>query len=338
MMRFKKILTLALGASVGMSSVVMPMAIYADDVQELDELADDDEATQELEELEDDDDGVTVDEDDKPYISLGEDLTSSQRATVLKLFGITESDLESFDVSYVTNSEEHEYLDGYISSDKIGTKSLSSVVVMQGESGDGIKVTTYNISYCTVGMYKNALATAGIEDAEVIVAAPFPISGTAALVGAIKAYEVMTGDDADDESVDAALNELVVTGELTEETGEDSDTIEGMIAYVKTSVVANDYTDEESIEGVIDDGCEQFGVSLTEKQKKKLVELMQKIGNLDLDADTLMEQAQSIYDKVASVVGEDTLNDIANYLQSDDNIFIRIWNAIVNFFKNLFGM
>ena len=55
MMRFKKILTLALGASVGMSSVVMPMAIYADDVQELDELADDDEATQELEELEDDD-------------------------------------------------------------------------------------------------------------------------------------------------------------------------------------------------------------------------------------------------------------------------------------------
>ena len=325
-MKFKRMIALLMSASVAAGGMVMPVAVYADD-----------EEIQELNELEDDD-GVTVDEGDRPYISLGEDLTSDQRATVLRLFGISEEDLSDYDVSYVTNSEEHEYLDGYISSDKIGSKSLSSVVVMQGDEGDGIKVTTYNISYCTVGMYKNALATAGIEDAEVIVAAPFSISGTAALVGAIKAYEVMTGDETDEDNVDAALNELVVTGEITEETGEDSDTIEGFVAYVKSAVVAGGYTDEDSIEDVIDDGCEQFNISLSESQKQQLVELMQKIGELDLDADTLMEQAQSIYDKVASIVGEDTLNNIANYLKSDDNIFVRIWNAIVNFFKNLFNM
>ena len=51
------------------------------------------------------------------------------------------------------------------------------------DKGNGIKVSTYNINYCTAGMYKNALATAGISDANIIVAGPFALSGTAALVG-----------------------------------------------------------------------------------------------------------------------------------------------------------
>lgn len=42
-------------------------------------------------------------------------------------------------------------------------------------------------------MYKNALTTAGITDADIIVAGPKPISGTAALVGIFEAYEAMTG-------------------------------------------------------------------------------------------------------------------------------------------------
>lgn len=42
-------------------------------------------------------------------------------------------------------------------------------------------------------MYKNALATAGITDAKVLISAPFPVSGTGALTGIYKAYEDMTG-------------------------------------------------------------------------------------------------------------------------------------------------
>ncbi len=124
---------------------------------------------------------VTVDEDDRPYIALGADLSADERATVLSLLGVTEADLENYDVVTVTNDQEHEYLDSYISSDTIGSRALSSVVVMEAEEGSGITVTIKNISYCTEGMYENALATAGVEDAEVIVAGPFSISGTAAL-------------------------------------------------------------------------------------------------------------------------------------------------------------
>ena len=159
-------------------------------------------------------DKVTISNNDKPYLSLGADLTPDQRATVLGFMGIELTDLDKYDVVYVNNDEEHKYLDSYISKSEIGTRSLSSVLITEDKKGAGLSVSTHNINYCTVGMYKNALATAGIADAKIIVAGPFPISGTAALVGTLKAYEEMTGKKLDDKVTDAAMDELVTTGEL----------------------------------------------------------------------------------------------------------------------------
>lgn len=58
----------------------------------------------------------------KPYLSLGADLTPDQRATVLGFMGIELTDLDNYDVVYVNNDEEHKYLDSYISKSEIGTK------------------------------------------------------------------------------------------------------------------------------------------------------------------------------------------------------------------------
>ena len=54
------------------------------------------------------------------YISLGADLTEEEKSKVLELFGVDEKDLENYKVVYVTNKEEHQYLDSYISSAQIG--------------------------------------------------------------------------------------------------------------------------------------------------------------------------------------------------------------------------
>ena len=72
---------------------------------------------------------------DKPYLSLGADLTEDQKATVLSLMGVDASQLDQYDVVYVTNSEEHSYLDSYIASSEIGSRSLSSVVLVKKDSG-----------------------------------------------------------------------------------------------------------------------------------------------------------------------------------------------------------
>lgn len=109
---------------------------------------------------------------DKPILALGADLSAEQRTTVLGILGVSEADLANYDVIYVTNQEEHQYLDAYLSSSVIGTRALSSVLIRPADEGAGLNVTTYNISYCTIDMYTNALLTAGLEDADVYVAAP----------------------------------------------------------------------------------------------------------------------------------------------------------------------
>lgn len=86
---------------------------------------------------------------DKPYLSLGADLTEDQKATVLSLMGVDASQLDQYDVVYVTNSEEHSYLDSYIASSEIGSRSLSSVVIVKKDSGSGLDIQTKNISFCT---------------------------------------------------------------------------------------------------------------------------------------------------------------------------------------------
>lgn len=118
------------------------------------------------------------------YIAFGQDLKASEKQKVLQQFGINESDLSDYKTIEITNQEEHDYLGDYIDAKVIGSRALSSVMIVKTEKGSGIQVETKNITYCTSGMYCNALVTAGLEDAQVTVVGPFGISGTSALVGA----------------------------------------------------------------------------------------------------------------------------------------------------------
>ena len=74
--------------------------------------------------------GVTANaaSDDKPILALGADLSTDQRAAVLGLLGVDESDLANYDVISITNADEHEYLDKYLDASIIGTRALSSVL------------------------------------------------------------------------------------------------------------------------------------------------------------------------------------------------------------------
>lgn len=276
---------------------------------------------------------VTVGRGDKPYIALGEDLTAEQRAAVLELLGVTEEDLEDFTVVTVTNEQEHEYLDSYISSDKIGTRALSSVLVMEGKRGSGITVNTKNITYCTAGMYENALSTAGLEDAEVIVAGPSPISGTAALIGAIEAYSAMTGDEIDEQVIDGAINEIVVTGAIEDSTG-NTDEVEGMVAYLKDQLADSENMSDDELEQEIENAADQFDVSLTRDEILQLKELLKKLQGLDLNWDQLAKQAQGIYDKLKDM-GFDLSNIDTDELASKAS---GLFEKIIDFFKNLFNL
>ena len=239
---------------------------------------------------------VTIADGDTPYISFGADLRADEKAKVLELFGLTEADLEKCNVNTVTNAEEHQYLDAYITNDHIGSRALSSVAVMKAKKGSGITVTTKNINYCTTSMYENALATAGVKDANVVVVGPFDMSGTAALIGAVKAYSGMTGEAVDTDVIDGAINEMVVTGEIGDETGK-TDDIAGMVAYLKDQVGGKNLSDSE-LADAIDQASEKFNVSLTQDQIDQLKELLKKLQGLDLNWNNIRDQAENLYGKL----------------------------------------
>lgn len=269
-----------------------------------------------------DDDNVVITEKDKPYLALGANLTQAQRNTVLSLMGIDPASLNDYQVTTVTNEEEHQYLDAYLDRSIIGTRALSSVVIVKREKGEGIHISTKNISYCTVGMYKNALATAGLEDADVIIAGPFPLSGTAALIGVMKAYADIEGEKIDTESLDAAMNEIVVTGDLNESLGDDVQTEEFM-AYVKQKVVEGGLQSKEKIQEVLAEACDKFEIVLNDSEKERITSLMEKIGSLDLDVDSLLKQAGSIYDSLKE------MEESSGILSRIAAFFKRLLDAVV---------
>ena len=278
-------------------------------------------------------DKVEIKKSDRPYLALGADLSEEQRNTVLSLMGIDAAGLNNYDVVYVNNSEEHQYLDSYVESSKIGSKSWSSVVIVKRDKGNGLNISTKNITYCTVGMYKNALTTAGITDADIIVAGPKPISGTAALVGIFKAYEEMSGEKVQDNVVDAALNELVVTGQLEDAIdGLSNEEVEEFIAYIKSVIAEKGLTDESSINQAIDDACKKYGVTLDDAERQKIVDLLLKITSLGIDLNGLVDYASSLYNSFKN--GGSTSSGI---LSTIGNAIGSIFSAIGNFFKGLFG-
>ena len=274
----------------------------------------------------------------KSIIALGADLSAEQRATVLSLMDVTEADLANYQVITITNDMEHQYLDAYMDASVIGSKSLSSVKITPAESGHGVLVTTKNINYCTTGMYRNALLTAGVSDADILVVGPTEISGTAALIGAIKGYEAMSGESVSDTTLDTAMNELITTGEIAMQDA-DSQDIEELIAFVKAKVVAGGLDSDDQIRSAIEEGEDKFGVTLTEDEINQIIAIMQKINQLGLDPNVLVAQAEDLYSKF----GKDFLKNLDTDAIAKEvaksaasGFFAKIGDAIKGFFAGLF--
>ncbi len=286
---------------------------------------------------------ASAQEEGKIVVALGADLTEGQKASVLELMGITNDQLAGYDVVYVTNAQEHQYLDEYLSSSVIGSKSLSSVMLKKLAPGSGVTVTTKNINYCTTGMYRNALLTAGVEDTEVIVAAPSQISGTAALIGAVKAYEKMEGTTISDASLSSALDELITTGELAKAAQNvNSDDIEKLIAYIKEKVANGELETDEDIRAAVEEGEARFGVSLTKEEIQRIVDLMNKLEGMGLNSDYLISQAEKLYSKYGAdivnhadeAISEAVSDAVAN---AAGGFFQSIKNSVKDFFSSLFN-
>ena len=226
---------------------------------------------------------------------IGADLNDEQIAAVYQAFGVSRGSVIELKV---TNQEERQYLEGYVDSAIIGTRSISSVYVELLPEGSGMDVTTGNITWCTPEMYISALATAGVTDAKVVVAAPFEVSGTAALTGIYKAYEDMTGKKLDDLAKLVSTQELTITGELAEEIGSMDST--AIVNDLKLMLDETAKMSDEEIRQQIIQIAATYNVKLTDKQIQQLIDLCRSLEGLDANAlRSRVEEVQNTLKKVS---------------------------------------
>lgn len=270
------------------------------------------------------------------YIAFGQDLKAGEKQKVLDGFGITEADLGNYMTIEITNKEEHDYLGEYIASNVIGTRALSSVMVVKTEKGSGIQVSTKNISYCTSGMYCNALVTAGLEDAQVTVVGPFSISGTSALVGAMKAYAVMTGQEISPSTMDAATDELVTTAEIADSVG-NKEKVEQLVAAVKQKVFEEQLSSPADIRDAVETSARALDISLSDEDIQNITDMMEKVSKVDVDVNAIKEQASDIYNKLKDKGIDFSKVDTEGLADKVGNFFSNIFTAVKDFFSGLFG-
>jgi len=256
---------------------------------------------------------------DKVVVTLGADLDSSQQQQMLDLFGV---DRDTTTVIEVTNAEERTYLEGAVPDAQLGTRAISSAYVHVKDDGSGIKVQTKHITYVTARTYANALATAGVKDAEVYAAAPFDVSGTAALTGVFKAFEEATGEPIPEASKEVATQELVDTAAVGEQVG-NADAIAQLVEQVKLEIVKQGLKDPAAIREVVVRIAAELKITLTDAQIDQLVQMLVQVQSLNLDLGKLQQQMKDFQDKIGL-----TNEQAQGIWQSLRSFFTSIWASI----------
>ena len=265
--------------------------------------------------------------DSARMVTMGADLTTEQRAEVLKFFGLTESDLSKMVVVNVTNADERAHLSSSIDSDIIGNQTYSCSYIQPTTSG-GIFVQTANLTYVTNNMLYNALQTAGVKNCNLVVTAPFRVSGTGALTGVFMAYE-SKGQPLDDAKESVATEELVATAQLSEQYGEG---VAEVVSESKKQVVSNNSNlSNDQIRDIIKTVAASKGITLQDEDLNKLVDLIAKLQQLDYDADTFNETVSSFQSKIKEIADE--AQKKGGFLDSVGDFFKKIGD----FFAGLFN-
>lgn len=226
--------------------------------------------------------------DSAKVVTLGADLTQDQKDTMMRYF---KTDASQVQILTITNQDEREQLGDYIPLEQIGTRTLSCAYVRPTQSG-GIKVRTANLNYVTGNMIANALSTAGVTNCEAVAACPYEVSGTGALTGVIMAYESASGKQLDTTKKDLATQEVVVTGNLSQQVGNDNAT--NIINQAKLQIIGENVQNADEIYNIVNNIAIANNVTLSQEEMDTIVSLLQQIAQQSYDIEQMKETLEDI--------------------------------------------
>lgn len=267
---------------------------------------------------------------------LGEDLDDEERSALLSQFGATEQTV----LLTISNAEEHEALDALIPSGQIGTKAISSVMITYKEPGSGLRIQMNHITYVTPQSYADALTTLGITDADILVSAPFDVSGTAALTGIMKGFEKLTGQTID-EDVKAAVNEeALVSTDLSQELAENQgdpnaqETVSDIISDIKLEISEKNPQTTEEVEAIIREVLQKHGITISDELFQRLVSLFDKMKDLDIDWKQVAKSIETNANQLFNDLIQGAQSEEArSFFQKIGDWFADLWAQIKSWFS-----
>ena len=251
--------------------------------------------------------------DASKVVTLGADLIDEQKNTMMKYF---KADANQVQIITVNNQDERNYLGKYISSEQIGTRTLSCAYVKPTQSG-GIKVRTANLNYVTCNMLANALSTAGISNCEAVAACPYEVSGTGALTGVMMAYESASGKQLDSTKKDLATKEVVVTGDVAKQVGGDNAT--NIINQAKLQIIGDNVQNADEIYNIVNNIAVQNNVSLSSDELTTITALLQEIVQQNYDIQDMKQTLESIQQNLNKTSDDDNSSESEDDIADEDS-------------------
>jgi uncharacterized protein YpuA (DUF1002 family) len=225
-------------------------------------------------------------------ITLGESLSDTQRKEMLDFFKATNDDK----IVTITEKETDEAMKGII--DDVGqgvSGAYSSTALTCRNLGDGLDVTTRNISLITPSMYAMALVTAGIGDATLVVSGPFdsPALGTTAMAGVFNTWDLapcQSGDTSKDRQR-LALEQLALTADIGQALSTPGlfDGVQpaaDVILETQKNIVTDKLKSQADIDAALLKQEQTRGIVIPADLRVKLVDLFVRLAKADIDWST----------------------------------------------------
>ncbi|UJL46113.1 DUF1002 domain-containing protein [Virgibacillus sp. NKC19-16] len=259
-------------------------------------------------------------------VVYGEQLTDEQRTEVREILEVSDTGaVQEYDV---TGEDYANYING-----NPNANMYSSAKITLEDSGEGLTVniaTPDNITEVTNEMYANALLTAGVENATVDVASPAAVTGHSALTGIYKAYDA-EGEELDKERMELANDELNVATDLAEEEGMSQEKVSELLTEIKQMIADQDPATREDVEQIVQEQLDNLEVSLSEADRQMLVDLFDKMRDLEIDFDQVRSQLEDIASTVRDQMDELGLD--ASFWEKVGNFFADLFESISNLFR-----
>ncbi|UOR10431.1 DUF1002 domain-containing protein [Halobacillus amylolyticus] len=259
-----------------------------------------------------------------PIVVYGEALTDAQKAKVTDLLKANQHD--QVDEFTVTGQDIANYIGGNPNSNM-----YSSVKIIHQDNGAGLNieiVTPANITEVTKEMYTNALLTAGVENADVLVASSVKVSGHSALTGIYKAYDAK-GVALDKERMEVASEELDVATSIGNQEGIDQAQVSELLTEIKKAIAEQNPATKEEIEQIVQEQLQNLNIELNPEDRQRLIDLFDQMRSLNIDFDQVKSQLDELAGGIQNLVNDEGFwNSLTSTVRS-------FFQSLADFFRSI---